>query len=456
MAYRNILLILACILSLMNTSCRSVLNIQDVVPTASFQGVKVQQFPPELSLEETDLKLGLTFAYKNPYKKSLPIPQHSFSFKLNGKDLPGMPLSKEGFILPAEDSIHITYVATFDLNPRGKLSRYRVLGKDNRLEFASSFTVNLVEYAGSLATSFDIPLPEDSKGSELAKTYLDKKLGSRTLELSHGMNFRLPALPQIKASSNPMKVEFIGQMETLDLKLLKDGLSPMVNTLIETNNSNVLSDPFVSMMKDSIDVFGIGKVNVASYLMTTILTPFYGVEANQKWNEFVGKLEPDENVPMLNHLVLTYVDPNSPIQTQWENFVESWGDLDAMPDRIEFPGPRVTGMEVSIPFIFKNTNEFPIEAPLFFADADFNSFTPISFEMGVQGRNRRIEAGEEKELWVKLRLNWNMNEASNGVFQLLQGEQFNTRLKGETQIDMGYGPMSVKIDLRNMKLQWGN
>ncbi|MEM6802406.1 MAG: hypothetical protein AAF696_13440 [Bacteroidota bacterium] len=253
-----------------------------------------------------------------------------------------------------------------------------------------------------------------------------------------------------------MKVEFIGQMETLDLKLLKDGLSPMVNTLIDANNSNIISDPFISMMKDTIDVFGIGKVNVASYLMTSILTPFYGAQANNRWNGFVNKLEPEEGVPMLNHLVLTYVDANSPIQEHWESFVESWGDLDAMPDKIEFPGPRVTGMEVSIPFVLKNTNEFPIDAPMFFADAEFNSFSPISFEVGARGSNRTIAAGQEKELWVKLRLNWNMNQASSGIMQLLQGEEFSTRLRGQTQLDMGYGPMKVRMDLQNMKLKWGN
>lgn len=440
---------------ILSSSCKPVLNLQDVVPTASFQGITVRQFPPNISIEQTDLKLGLSFAYRNPYGKDLPIPDHTFTFTLNGKNLPGMPLKMKGFILPAKDSIHRVYPLTIDLNPQGNLKHLQVFGKDNRLEFSSSFTVNLVEYAGSLANSFDIPVSEGKPGTELAKKYLDKKMGTRTLRLSHGQTFRLPALPQISPASRPMQVRFLGQMETLNLEPIKNSMEPMVDLLVQGYENNVLADPFFTMMDAEINVLGIGKVKVADYVMGTVLFPFFGADAGEHWQEFKDKTRPESGTPMLNHFLLTFVDPQSPVQDYWENFTDNWDTFKEMPAKIEYPGPRVTGLEIEIPFNFKNTNEFPIEAPLFFTDASLNNYHPIRFDMGLSNGSRQIPAGATREMRVKLILNWHGGQITEGIQTLIQGQELSTTLNGETMIDMGYGPMRVKMDLQGMLMKWG-
>lgn len=450
------LLFLLLLVTILTTSCRSVLNIQDVVPTASFQGVTIRQFPPEMSLEQTNLKLGLTFVYRNPYKKSLPIPDHSFTFTLNGKKLPGMPLDMQGFTIPAEDSIHRVYPVTFDLNPLGNLKQFNVLGKDNYLEFSSSFTVNLVEYTSQLANSFEIPVPEGKPGSEIAKKYLEEKLGSRTLKLSHGQTLRLPALPQISPANQPVSVRFLGQLESIDLSPVKNGMTPMVDLLVQGYENNVVSDPFLDLMDSKINVLGIGEIKVVDYLMGTVLFPFFGEEAGDKWQGLKEKVRPEAGTPLLNHFLLTFVDPNSPVQDNWEQFTDQWDAFKEMPAKIEYPGPGVTGLELIIPFNFKNTNEFPIEAPMFFADASLNNYHPILFDLGISNGDRKIPANATRQMRVKVTLNWNGSEMSGGIMSVLQGAQLSPNLKGETLIDMGYGPMQVNMDLQNMLMKWGD
>lgn len=442
-------------------SCTPIIRLDEVLPTAAFNGLEVQELPAALSTQEMKLKMGIRFVYKNPYKEALPIPAHRFSIDLNGDAMPGMPLNMTAFNIPAEGTVIRTYPVTFDLNPQGILKGKGVLGKDNVLTFSSQFKINLANMVDSLGNRLNLDLPENnSQGQKLFKALLDKKLGERIIELNHSQTIRLPAIPQIlpPLSSNPIQVRFLGQMEQLDLSPIKNGLEPMVDLMVDLNEKTFTTDPFISMMNAEIDLGIAGKVNVVDYLMVTTMSPFFP-DAKTRWTNFKDKYAPASGTPVFNHMVQTFMGDNVNINQSWNNFTTNWENFKQQPSVIEYPGPQVTGLEVIVPFRIKNTNQFAITAPAFFADASLNQFHPIQFSAGpVQSSvspERSIGANQTANMEVRLVLNWTGSQFNQGILDMIQGKSLQPNLSGETIIDLGYGPTRLKLDLQQMMMKIG-
>jgi len=446
---------------LITFSCSPTINLDEVLPTASFNGIEVQQLPAALSTSAMKLKLGLRFVYKNPYKEALPIPSHRFSIDLNGEAMPGMPINMAAFSVPAEGDIVKIYPVSFDLNPQGLLKGKGVLGKDNELTFSSQFKINLTNMVDSLGNRLDLNLGDDnSQSKKLFKALLDKKLGERTIVLSHSQTIRLPAMPKILApsSNNPISVRFLGQMEKLDLTPVKNGLEPMVDLMIDLNDQTFTTDPFVNMMNAEIDLGIAGKVNVVDHLMLTTMSPFFP-DAKTRWTNFKNKYAPASGTPVFNHMVQTFVGDNMNVSQNWNTFKTQWDNFKAQPSIIEYPGPNVTGLEVIVPFRIQNTNQFDITAPAFFADASLNQFHPIQFSAGPAGSSvsleRNIGANQTANMEIRLILNWNGSQFNQGIIDMIQGKNLQPNLSGETIIDLGYGPTRLKLDLQQMMMKIG-
>lgn len=386
------LLHLIILLALFQTGCNRYLA--DYLPTVDYRGVKVKSVEPQINLANqtvsADLTLSLTFRYTNPYKRPLRIPEHSFGMYMKnagltqGRELAHLAGAKSSFLVPAEGDTLVNYSLRLDLDPQGQMKDF--LGWDNYYEFRSLVTVDLKEY-----------LPGGALRQALSGVNT-----SRQIPIAFGDSIRLPLPPVIKPKLNTAaSMTWVGQMEKLDLSLMRNGMSPFVNLITDTKvrvYSPTVSNPFRMV-----------EVNFASHMMS-LLSPV---------------------VPSAND--------------QWENFKDNWDDFEDQPV-IQYPGNRVTGIRVTFPFILYNPNHFPIESPELDMAAKLNSsYTPVTMEM-EPGGSKVIAPLQNKPMELSWQLNWNNTFTFQGLFsgQTLPN---NPTFSGSMNVDIGYGMIRVPFSV---------
>lgn len=352
------------ILTILAFSCSNMKALK--VPTIGFQGITLDSVQPDFNLQSLKLDFGLKFKFKNPYSRALTIPTHQFKLLIDNKELPANIKQKQLFEVPAEGEKIEKYTFQLDLSPDGVLRPFQLLGRDVPYKFISVVEINL-------------PL----------------NLGKKTFEFAHEDQIRLPLLPQIEADfSTPGKLELIGQMAEIDLKLFKDAMAPFIDMLINLK----------------LDV-GFTQVAVIDNLIQTV----------------------------------TPIDPQA--RAKWDKFKENWNNFKNSPAKIQYPAGNLDGIKVEIPFKLFNPNHFEIEVPAVFATAGFtNSNQSVtSFKAIPTGTQRTIPARSRKSMKLITEIRW--SEIGGGFTKLLSGEQINVQLKGETNVDLGYGTTRVPFHL---------
>lgn len=352
------------IISVLALSCAGTKGFK--IPTIGFQGITLDSVQPDFDLQSLKLDFGLKFIFRNPYGRALTVPAHQFKLLIDNKELPANIKQKDAFEVPAEGEKIEKYTFELDLSPNGVLQPFNLLGRDVPYKFISVVEISL-------------PL----------------KLGKKTFEFAHEDQIRLPLLPQVEADfSTPGKLELIGEMAEIDLKLFKDAMAPFIDMLIN--------------LKLNV---GFTQVSVIDNLIQTV----------------------------------TPLDPQA--RTKWDEFKENWDDFKNSPAKIQYPAGNLDGIKVEIPFKLYNSNFFEIEVPAVFASAGFtNSNQSVtSFKAIPSGSQRTIPARSRKNMKLITEIRW--SEIGGGFTNLLSGEQINVQLKGETNVDLGYGPVRVPFQL---------
>ncbi|MDX2247114.1 MAG: hypothetical protein SF052_10080 [Bacteroidia bacterium] len=451
-------------MSLFAACSPKILRLQDTIPTVGFRGIDIQNVQTGQQLTDIKLNLGLRFLFRNPFNKNLLIPEHQVTLKLNGKKIPGQISNHTTFTVPAKGQKLETYTFTLDLNPQGVFKTWNVLGKDNYFEFESVIKLDLSDFTDELA-NYGVALPQNQITEALnLEEVLKEKLGEHTLEFAFGDTIRLPTLPSVGLSSRPAKVKFLGEMDTLNLGIYQDAITPFVDQILTAELENDLIYPFISQLKNldcpnlpqprpCIDMFSDA---VVSFINVSFTNADKRAEMHGYWNNMKSDLlsPPEEGDPIFDEIVSTLI-PNSQanltlLQTQWAAFKNA----DPL---VVFPGTGVTGLKVEIPFRFINNNEFAIEAPRFLSEAQLlagnATYSPVSFEIKPDNNNPTVGAGQNKEMTVIMTLSW--AQGAEGVLGLISGQNISPNLKGKTAVDMGYGPLRMEFNLSNMPMQMG-
>lgn len=437
---KNTLVLFATLLVLTNCS------VYEKLPTVSFRGPTLQGVQTQLDLEEIKVHLGLRFLFRNPLKKDITVPEHQFTLKINGQDLPFNLQRKDAFKVPAEGQQMVTYTFTFDLSPNGPLKNLNILGRDNYYEFETKVEVDLKALGIKVPTS-------------LGKLPLKK----HELEFSFGDTIRLPLLPVVKPAPQIAKVQFLGSMESFNLEPVKNAMTPMVDLMLDATFDSEPLDPFVELLLDSkVTVllptttppfFKTQELNVAEHIVDNLLSQI-DEDAPDLWEDFKGKLQPGE-VNVMNHLVNTFLEPvNSQSSENWAQFKQQWDQFKNSDLKFEYPGPGVTGLQIEVPFVIHNPNTFPIQAPAVFATASEGNYQPLGFQ-AIPTNDGAIPSGADRQMKLYLSLDW--SQGSQNILDFIQGKSFQPRLRGRTSIDLGYDLMDLEIDIPiNLQTSSGN
>ena len=448
------------------SSCKTnLLVIEDVLPTAQFES-----FEPTFhqnSFNDFSLEMVLTYRFRNPYPRPLPIPTHRMGIKLNEDDLPNFG-GETDTIIPANSSIQIPYI--FQINQETLTA---VLGKQGQFTFHTSVDIDVSEFA-DLLPNYQLNITDQldinsSTYAPLLKELASRKIEKRTLELEKSIPIKIPAPPAISKSTDPMQIEWIGSgWNALNLNALKETLTPFADLLI-SGEIGQLTNPFVKTMLESEITFPAPTltcwdctidVNLAEQTLN-LARPF-DPQIGTKWNNLKSLVYIDEQFSATDYFVtnfLSRVNPDAP--GMWNTFNSGWQTFKNTGLPASLPSLETRGFRLSIPFVFHNNNDFPISVPLFRSSAFLASGEPFSIQLRTQDldevsletlpqQHTEIPANQQQTMYVTFSLNW--NDSSNGIYGFLSGQPIQPNLKGVMSYDFGYGPLFFRYDLANLSL----
>lgn len=435
------------------------LNVEETLPTIHFQRANIKGI--QTQTDGLVVELDLWYEFSNPFKKALPVPAHSFSFKINQKLIQKSDQKK--FSVPAKKKVTKPYRLTLELTKRNINKFKSFLGKDNQYEFATNITLDLHDFLEELS-DYNIMIPKNAFTNAVqpkAEDWLKEKLGKKTFTIKHEDEIRIPLLPIVKPSANPMTVRFAGQMETLDLQILKDAMVPLGDLIVSGNLNQTISDPFIQKLENTsvtiptptlLEWDKTTTINLADHVMD-LLQPF-DENIEDKWDNLKDKISPPtgNSTALMDHLVnvyLTQIDQNA--DDYWTNFKTQWAAFKNTPAEIKYPGANVTGLIIEVPFIIENKNEFSIKVPHATTTAQLGNYTPLAFQ--ISDPSGSIPKKQSKEVKMTLMLDW--QAATGGFAALLNGQSLSPNLIGEVSLDLGYGPMKVQMNLQDILMSLG-
>jgi len=229
----------------------------------------------------------------------------------------------------------------------------------------------------------------------------------------------------------------------------------MVDLLLDTEFDSKLTDPFAELLFSATvpvysptwdNPFRTVNVNLGNHIVNTLLSTVDG-QAPQKWEDFKKSMMPGQ-VNLMDHFIAHFLAPlHGQAPQRWEQFKTNWEDFKERPLQINYPGPRVTGLQIAVPLRIYNPNSFEIQAPIFFGAASAGGHQPLSFLASAPPGGQVIPAKTHQYIQVRFTLDW--AQGGTGLLGLLQpGSPLQqTRLLGTTSLDLGYGPMRVELDL---------
>ena len=451
------------------SSCKTnLLVLEDVLPSARQEDFNVSF--TQSSLTDFSLNLNMSYAIKNPYKKDLPIPDHTMGIFVDGKNL-GLATEHRAVSIPAKSSSILKY--NFKLDDKLLKS---LMGKDNKITFLSSLELDLTDYSDMLPNyrvgvteNFNL---ETSKLKPGLNKLLQKQIGTYNFEMEHSTHVKIPAFPTLSASGEPIEITLLGVgLDMINPNDIKNALIPFGDLLIN-GELNGLKDPFIDAIVNSKVVFPAPTLldwtnTVEVKLEPEILRMLNSVDddIDDKWEDTKSMLYRSANIPVADYVVDNILDPyiDQQASEKWDTFQGGYNSLKTtvLPD--EIPGPQTRGFEIAIPFPFKNNNEFPINIPIFRSSVFVSGGQPFSMyvrpkNMGEIPLNKvpsgmaEIPAKTKETLYVVF--SFDMAAFNHGVYSLFMKNQFDPNVKGVMSYDFGYGPMYIGYDLQQMDVNY--
>ncbi len=460
--------LLFCLIILFSSCKTNLLVLEDVLPSAKQEDFNVSF--AQSSLTNFLLNLHLSYEIKNPYKKDLPIPDHTMGIFVNEKNL-GLATEHRAVSIPAKSSLVLDY--DFKLDDRLLKS---LMGKDNKITFHSSLELDLTDYSDMLPNyrvgvteNFDL---ETSKLKPGLDKLLKNQIGTYNFEMEHSTHVKIPAFPTLSASSEPIEITLLGAgLDAINPNDIKNALIPFGDLLIN-GELDGLKDPFIdAVVKATIEVPAPLPNNLDNTkvirLETEVLKLLRPVDSNidAKWTDIKSKLYQSATIPVADYMVDNFLDPHIDNQAseKWDMFQDGYNSLITIVLPDEIPGPQTHGFEIAIPFSFQNNNEFPINIPVFRSSVFVSGGQPFSMyvrpkNMGEIPLNKvpsgmaEIPAKTKETLYVVF--SFDMAAFNHGIYSLFMQNQFDPNVKGVMSYDFGYGPMYIGYDLQQMDVDY--
>ncbi|GEM_PF-2309365 len=459
-------LLFICLSIFAQSSCKTnLLVVEDVLPTAQFEG-----FEPTFhqnGFNDFSLEMVLTYRFRNPYPRPLPIPTHRMGIRLNEEELPDFG-GEQNITVPANSSTSVDY--SFTVNQETLAA---VMGKQGQFTFHTSVDVDVSKFADllpnyqlNITDQFNI---DSSTYAPLLRELASRKIEKRTLALEKSIPIKIPAPPVISKSTDPIQVEWIGSgWNAVNLNELKETLTPFADLLI-SGKLGQLTNPFIRTMLEANIEFPAPTltcwnctidVNLADRVLS-LARPF-DPQINSKWNDLKGLLYINEQFSATDYFVdnfLSRVNNNAP--EMWGAFNNGWQTFKNTELPASLPSLATRGFRLSIPFVFRNNNDFPVSVPLFRSSAFLASGEPFSIQLRTEDideisletlpqQHTEIPANQQQTMYVTFALNW--SDSGNGIYGFLSGQPIQPNLKGVMSYDFGYGPLFFNYDLANLSL----
>ncbi len=380
---------------LFTTGCGSVKNIADLLPTAEFHKFKVKKFEPAIRMEpfkvSAKMTIGLCFRFHNPYNRELTLPAPELQFNIRNHELLAMNRVEDLATLkiPAKKHLDVYYDYEIQMDPESAF--LNLLGKDNPYSFKCTMVINLRDYIkDSIATRFA------NQAIPIVSRFVERDVSRYKLEIVYDDTLRLPLPPVIQPDlTRPPSLGLKGQMETLDLRPVRNIMNPFVRAIRETTIT-VPIDHDVIVIQQMLDILS-----------------GFGLDLTQKWDDFV----------------------------------EGWTDFQNQPV-LKYPGTNTTGIEIKVPIKVYNPNEFEIECPQFeiktMSDIDnANSYTPFYVSQKAATSNPMIAAKGTKQVWITSGINWNSGYTLPNIILGTTPAIPHPGVKGAFTYDLGYGSMNI-------------
>ena len=453
-------------LSVAIVSCKTnLLVIEDVLPTAQFEGFepKINQ----LDFDDFELEMNLAYRFRNPYPRPLPIPTHRMGVKLNEQEIPGLGFDT-AMTIPANSSIRVEYPFRMDQNTLDA-----VLGSQGQFTFHASIDIDVAEFA-DLLPNYQLNVTDkfsidSSAYAPLLRELAKRKIEKRTLTLEKSFPVKIPAPPSITKSTDPIQVEWLGNgWNAINLNALKDALTPFGDLLIESEIGQ-LTNPFVqAMLETSVTIPTpkltcwncTTKVNLSEQALN--LARPLDPQIDNKWDDLTDLLYIENSFSASDYFVdnfLKKVNPNAP--AMWGTFTSGWETFKNTELPESLPSVETRGFRLSIPFVFRNENDFPISVPLFRSSAYLGNGEPFSIQLRTEDmvevpleqlpqQHAQIPANQTQTLYVTFSLNW--TDSASGIYGFISGQPLSPNLQGVMSYDFGYGPLFLNYDLSNLNL----
>jgi hypothetical protein len=448
-----------------------------ILPSAQFQGLRIETIQADPGKEDLDIALTLDFEVQNPLGVAIELPKHRFALEVDGKEGIGAG-TQDGFMVPARTSRLVRYPFRLDLGSRGLGA---ALGKEAEFAFVATADLELPrrareavekalgEGAGKAAGEAAGALG-DAAG-ELAENALRVAAeagGKRKLELTlaHRGKVRLPKMPEIVAKSGarpelePVRGSGSGLRLPRELDEFREKAQPVA--VLEAALGRNLDRNVQIPVGEMLQAMGVpssltsGAVDAINVFLRARGKPVIGAG---------GSVPLPVELPPAATL-LKSVSPGA--DDRIEGFLAAWR---AFSEAIEsgelaLPGEIPAGMRVSTPFQIRNPNQFAVTAPAF----RFALLGPdgkpllllgalpagVPVESGGRGdaRDRTVEvaAGARTDMQLVGEIRWDLLGAGIGGAAAGGagggGGAPPLTLAGEWTLDLGYGPVTVPLELR--------
>lgn len=465
----NIYCLLLILCALSNYGCKTnLLVLEDIVPSARQQDFEVSF--SQSTLADFELFMKLSYEFRNPYNKELPLPDHAMGILLNDSQT-DLLTTHQSVKIPAKSSQVLDY--QFKLNYRTLQS---LMGKNNKITFHTSIELDLSAYSDMLP-NYQLGVTEDfeietSQLKPMLDELLKKRIGKYELELEHATHIKIPAPPTISVSTDPIEITLLGGgLDLISPNDIKDALIPFGDLLVNGELDGI-KDPFLKAIIDASITIPAPTLSewdrtIEVEMEPQVLNMLRPLDPtiDLKWSKTKSMLYQSVELPVADYFIDNFLNPHVDPQAsaKWDIFQSGYNSLKTVVFPDEIPGLQTRGFEIAIPVSFKNNNEFPINLPLFRSSVFITGGQPFTMYVKpkgvseiplnkVPGNISEVKANETITLYIVF--SFDMKAFNHGIYSLFMKNQFEPNLKGVMSYDFGYGPMYIGYDLQEMSVNY--
>jgi hypothetical protein len=398
-----------------------------------FQGARVQAVQPDLARRELRLDFALDFRVSNPLKFPIVIPAHDYTLDLgDGAHVAG---SRQAEVRLAPDETRtLSYPFTLELSAAGLRD---LAGRDSAYRFTTS-----TDAVKAVGLQLGVSLPG------LPPPFQDGKL-----TLTHEATLRLPLLPEVRwpEAGRAPSIELLGaNVQTVDgaaaLGELQRAMGPLVTALGTALTTRPSWSPSLTLgqLLDHLKVGSGGPINQRRAAISAInaARQASGLEPINEGSQIGPSLQLPSPLDLMGDTA----------KTQWNGLLASWRSFppEALRRVLVVPTSLPTGVRLRMPFRLHNPNHFPIATPRFRFE-----LAPASGGAGF-ARAQVVPRGGGNAATLPARAGLDMELVTEFTWSQLGGlvelaRQNPTvppvRLSGDVSVDVGYGQLTLPIQL---------